>query len=35
MTEMLHERPKVLRVWIAKALCETLGIERRTTGREE
>jgi hypothetical protein len=33
--EFLHNRPKVLRVWIAQALCEALGIEHRSSWRTE
>jgi heme exporter protein D len=35
MAEMLHERPKVVRLWITKVLCEALRIEHRVNGRGE
>jgi hypothetical protein len=33
IAEMLHERPKVLRVWIARALCEALRIDDASSPR--
>jgi hypothetical protein len=35
IVELLHERPQVLRVWIARMLCEALQIKNPRRGREE